>query len=101
MINRTTFLSTLSAFVALLGLVLAAKVNAENAHTALPSVSTALPSFGSDVPPPAAVDLPETIQASPVVIAARPPMRAKTWVCGAPHGLANDATQTVRDCEYR
>lgn len=34
-----------------------------------------------------------TVTVAPVVITA-------TWTCGAPRGLATDATATVRDCKY-
>lgn len=33
--------------------------------------------------------------------AAKPARKAKSWACGAPRKLANDAIQTVRECEWR
>jgi hypothetical protein len=104
---------SLATFAVLLGALAGFAVFGYAVHASnAPTVRTA-PTFApSDVKgdafdvPPTSVTLPETINASPVVIAISPHApkardEHRVWTCGAPHALTNDAVQTVRECQYR
>lgn len=68
------------------------------------SVSTAAKVEAEPLPP---VLTPGSYTLDPVVIVGKAPSKAKPakatekrWVCGQPRSLMNDATQTVRHCDW-